>query len=98
MSQVIELLRFEVSAADRDAWLEVERRVWTGFLKTVPGFQRKETWIDDDEPDAVTVVIWWESREQWYAVTAEQSAAVDREMGEWLRPCTMRSWRVVCAD
>ncbi|MFM7092980.1 MAG: TIGR03792 family protein [Actinomycetota bacterium] len=98
MSQVIEMLRFAVGASERDAWLDVERRVWTGFLKTVPGFQRKETWVDDDDPDAVTVVIWWESREQWNAVTAEQCAAVDREMGEWLRPCTMRSWRVVQVD
>ena len=98
MSQVIELLRFEVDDRDRDAWLEVERRVWTGFLRTVPGFLRKETWVDDDDPGAVTVVIWWESLSHWHAVTAEQCAEVDREMGEWLRPCTMRSWRVVRAD
>ena len=98
MSQVIEMLRFEVSALDREKWREVERRTWTGFLKTVPGFLRKETWIDDDDPDAATVVIWWESREDWEAVTTEQCEAVDRDMGEWLRPCTMRSWRVVCVD
>lgn len=98
MSQVIEMLRFEVSASDRKEWLAVERRVWTGFLKTIPGFQRKETWVDDDDPDAVTVVIWWESREHWGAVTPEQCASVDRDMGAWLRPCTMRSWRVVQVD
>lgn len=98
MSQVIEMLRFSVGASERDAWLDVERRVWTGFLKTVPGFQRKETWLDTDDPDSVTVVIWWESAEHWNAVTAELCAAVDREMGEWLRPCTMRSWRVVQVD
>lgn len=98
MRQVIEMLRFAVVASEREEWLEVERRVWTGFLSTVPGFLRKETWVDDDEPDAVTVVIWWESRDHWHAVTAEQCAAVDREMGEWLRPCTMRSWRVVQVD
>lgn len=98
MSQVIEMLRFAVGASERDAWLDVERRVWTGFLSTVPGFQHKETWVDDDDPDSVTVVIWWESAEHWNAVTAEQCAAVDREMGEWLRPCAMRSWRVVQVD
>jgi uncharacterized protein (TIGR03792 family) len=98
MSQVIEMLRFEVSVSDREEWLAVERRVWTGFLRTVPGFQRKEIWLDAEDPDAVTAVIWWESIEQWTAVTAEQCAAADREMGEWLRPCTMRSWRVVRDD
>lgn len=98
MHQVIEMLRFSVSASERDAWMDVERRVWTGFLETVPGFQRKEMWLDAEDPDAVTAVIWWESIEQWNAVTAEQCAAVDREMGEWLRPCTLRSWRVVRVD
>lgn len=98
MHQVIEMLRFSVSASERDAWMDVERRVWTGFLETVPGFQRKEMWLDAEDPDAVTAVIWWESIEQWNAVTAEQCAAVDLEMGEWLRPCTLRSWRVVRVD
>ena len=98
MSQVIEMLRFDVARADHEQWLDVERRVWTGFLRTVPGFLRKETWIDDDDPDAVTVVIWWESLAHWRAVTAEQCAAVDQEMGEWFRPCTMRSWRVERED
>jgi len=98
VSEVIEMLRFAVAASERDAWLEVERRVWTGFLRSVPGFLGKETWVDDEDPDAVTVVIWWESKEHWHAVTAGECAAVDREMGEWLRPCTMRSWRVVQGD
>jgi len=47
MSQVIEMLRFEVSASDRKEWLAVERRVWTGFLKTIPGFQRQGSKVDD---------------------------------------------------
>lgn len=98
MTQVIEMLRFDVAEADRDQWLEVERRVWTGFLKTVPGFLRKETWFDDGDADAVTVVIWWESLDHWRAVTAAQCEAVDGQMGEWLRPCTMCSWRVVRSD
>lgn len=98
MTEVIEMLRFDVLDADRDQWLEVERSVWTGFLKTVPGFLRKETWIDDDDLNSVTVVIWWASLVHWQAVTAEQCQAVDEEMGEWFRPCTMRSWRVVHVD
>ena len=98
MTQVIEMLRFDVAEADRDRWLEVERRVWTGFLQTVEGFLRKETWIDEGDADAVTVVIWWKSLDHWRSVTAEQCDAVDKKMGEWFRPCTMRSWRVVHGD
>jgi uncharacterized protein (TIGR03792 family) len=98
MAQVIEMLRFAVEASEREAWSEVEHRVWTGFLKTVPGFLHKELWVDDAEPDAVTAVIWWESREHWSAVTAEQCDEVDRAMGEWLRPCTLRTWCVARVD
>lgn len=98
MTQVIEMLRFAVGASERDSWCEVEHRVWTGFLKTVPGFLRKEIWIDEAEPETVTAVIWWESHEHWEAVTTEQCEAVDHAMGEWLRPCTLRTWRVVRVD
>jgi len=31
-------------------------------------------------------------------VTTEQCEAVDHAMGEWLRPCTLRTWRVVRVD
>lgn len=83
---VIEELHFLVTARDRDRFLEVEATVWTGFLRTCDGFVRKETWIPDDDPGRVVVMIWWDTMTQWKSITAQQCDAVDEQMGEWLRP------------
>lgn len=83
---VIEELQFVVDPAERDEFLEVEGRVWTGFLKTCDGFIKKEVWVPRDDPGRVVAMIWWESMEQWQQVTAEQCAEVDELMGKWLKP------------
>ncbi len=83
---VIEELQFIVSAEDREQFLEVEGRVWTGFLQTCAGFMHKETWIPEDDPDRVIVMIWWNSMEEWKSITPQQCDEVDVRMGEWLRP------------
>jgi uncharacterized protein (TIGR03792 family) len=83
---VIEELHFSVDPVDQPTFLEVERRVWTGFLRTCDGFIRKETWVPDDDPATVVVMIWWNTMAQWKSITQQQCEAVDAQMGEWLRP------------
>jgi uncharacterized protein (TIGR03792 family) len=92
---IVEYLTFEVAPDELEDWLVVEERVWSRFLETVPGFVRKELWMADDDPGRVHAAIWWESREAWQAVSDEQVAAVDAEMGPWLRRPTVREYRVV---
>ena len=83
---VIEELHFTLDPADVEQFLDVEGRVWTGFLKTCDGFLRKETWLPEDEPGKVVVMIWWNTMAQWKSITPEQCDEVDARMGEWLRP------------
>jgi uncharacterized protein (TIGR03792 family) len=83
---VIEELQFAVTEDDREKFLEVEGRVWTGFLQTCVGFLHKETWIPEDDPQRVVVMIWWNTMEEWKSITAAQCDEVDAQMGEWLRP------------
>jgi uncharacterized protein (TIGR03792 family) len=83
---VIEELHFVVEPEDHEQFLEVEGRVWTGFLQTCDGFIRKETWVPDDDPRRVVVMIWWNTMAQWKSITAEQCDEVDERMGDWLRP------------
>ncbi len=92
---VIEMLTFAVSAADRPEWLEVEEQTWSRFLEQQSGFVRKEMWVEQDDPDHVHAVIWWETMEQWKAIGREAVAAIDDSMGEWFRPATMRVYDVV---
>jgi uncharacterized protein (TIGR03792 family) len=96
---VIEELRFAVEPGDRAGFLAVEEQVWTEFLRTVPGFLRKEVWVPSDHSSSVVVMIWWESMEHWKAVTPEQCAEVDARMGTWLREITRAvAYDVVRAD
>lgn len=92
---VVELLTFEVDPDERDAWLATEERVWSRYLERQPGFVAKQMWVEEGDEGRVHAVIWWESREQWKAITAEEVARVDADMGAWLRPLTARELRVV---
>ena len=95
MSNVVEYLTFAVEPEHRAAWAERELEVWSAFLRRQPGFIRKELWEPEHDPDHVHVVIWWESLHAWKAITAEQVAAVDREMGDLLVVPTCHSFNVL---
>lgn len=77
--EVIELLRLQVPAADRQAWLEAERRTWQPWLERQPGFLGRDLLWDPRHEEA-TLVIRWASREQWKAIP---SAEVQRVQGEF---------------
>ena len=93
---VIEELHFIVEPSERDAFLERETEVWTGFLQSCDGFVDKQVWVAEDEPSRVVAMIWWNTMEQWKTITAKQCDEVDARMGEWLRPVAFyRAHRVV---
>jgi uncharacterized protein (TIGR03792 family) len=91
---VVEMLTFTVAAADQGEWLRVEEETWSRFLEQQPGFVAKQVWIDRENTDHVHCVITWADQASWDAVTADDCARVDAEMGEWFRPCTMRAFDV----
>ena len=92
---IVEELTLDVATPDLDAFLEADERVWTAFLSAQPGFVRKEVWVPSDLPDTVVIMVWWESRELWKAITDSQVAAIDRQMGEWFREPVVREYEVV---
>lgn len=91
---VVEWLTFRVSPAEREVWLAREEEVWSRFLECCAGFVRKQMWIEEDEPDEIHAVIWWESRDLWKRISPEQVDEVDRRMGDLFRHCTMRVYEV----
>jgi uncharacterized protein (TIGR03792 family) len=92
---VVEMLTFEVAPEEQAEWLAVEESVWSRFLQGCDGFARKQMWRSADRPQLVHAVIWWESREQWKAITAVQVAAVDARMGSWFREARLLEFEVV---
>lgn len=92
---VVEFLTFTVAVADQRRWLEVEERTWSRYLEQQPGFVGKQVWVDRDQVDRIHCVITWADQASWDAIPAADVERVDAEMGEWYRPCTMRSFDVV---
>ena len=95
LEEVVEFLSFDVPEARRKAWVSKEGEVWSTFLEATPGFLRKELWDSIEDPDRMTVVIWWRSLADWKAITPEQVAGIDADMGGLVIEPTMRSYRVV---
>ena len=77
---ILEVLRFQVDAERRAAFIDEDREVWTRALKDQRGFLRKEVWLGDD-PMTVTVGIWWESREALEAFPPELGRELGARMG-----------------
>ena len=84
-----------VSASDRADYVARDRDVWTAFLERCPGFVRKQLWLPVDRPGVLVIQIWWVSRDAWKAVTAEQVAEIDAQMGVLLRPVLCREYSVL---
>ncbi|ACB51993.1 putative dimeric alpha-beta barrel protein [Crocosphaera subtropica ATCC 51142] len=65
---VIEWLKFQVSPESRDIFIQLDNEIWTPVLAEFPGFLGKEVWISPNIPQEVTLIIRWETREQWKAI------------------------------
>jgi uncharacterized protein (TIGR03792 family) len=78
---VIEELTLTMPPARVEAFLARDAEVWTTFLADQAGFAGKEVWLPPDRPGTVVAIIRWETMDQWKAITPEQVAAVDTEMG-----------------
>ena len=92
---IVEELTLHVDEGDLEGFLAADTRIWTAFLSAQPGFIRKEVWVPGDRPNTVVILVWWASRELWKAISDEQVAAIDREMGQWFREPVVREHRVV---
>ena len=65
---VIEWLKFKVSPESRDQFIQLDHEIWTPTLEQFPGFLGKEVWISPNHPQEITLVIRWETRQQWKSV------------------------------
>lgn len=89
---IVEVLNLQVEPELFDEWARVDEATWTAFLERQSGFVRKEVWRGVGAE--VRVVVWWQSREAWDAITDQQVAEVDARMGDWFRPATLETFIV----
>ena len=68
---VIEWLEFTVVPEVREKFIQVDREIWTATLEKFSGFLGKEVWLDPNRVDRVSLVIRWQTREQWKSIPQE---------------------------
>lgn len=76
---VIELLKVEVAAEDREKYLQLDREIWTQSLAQFPGFINKEVWLNPYAPTEVTLIIRWRSRKEWKSISVELLETIERQ-------------------
>jgi uncharacterized protein (TIGR03792 family) len=76
----VEVLCFQVPPGGQQAFIEQDERIWSRTLAQCPGFLRKEVWLDPDNAERITLVIYWASREDWQAFPQDCMEELDRQM------------------
>ena len=82
---VIEWLKFRVSPQSRDVFIRLDNEIWTSTLGQFPGFLGKEVWISPDIPDEITLIIRWETREQWKNIPLSVLAATEEKFAQQMQ-------------
>lgn len=65
---VIELLKFKMDPAVREKFIQKDEDIWTKALRKYSGFLGKEVWINPNDKGEVTIIVQWETREQWKSI------------------------------
>jgi len=79
---VIEWLKIEVPPEIREKFIQKDTEIWTAFLATCPGFLGKEVWLNPNDPTGLTLVIRWETRENWKSISSERLQQVEEQFDQ----------------
>jgi uncharacterized protein (TIGR03792 family) len=79
---VIEWLKIEVPPEIREKFIQKDAEIWTTFLATCPGFLGKEVWLNPNDPTKLTLVIRWETRENWKSISSERLQQVEEQFDQ----------------
>jgi uncharacterized protein (TIGR03792 family) len=79
---IVEFLQFRIQPGHRSHFLERNERLWTPALRTQPGFVRREILASADEPDAVIILVYWDSHAEMQAFPVQLQASLDAQMAD----------------
>jgi uncharacterized protein (TIGR03792 family) len=68
----VEILEFLVAPEQQMAFIEADKKIWTAGLAKYAAFDRKEVWINGEQPELVTCVIYWHDRTGWKAISSQE--------------------------
>ena len=70
--QAVEYLVFKVDPTLVNQFIQLDHEIWTGHLKEHPGFISKEIWINENDKEEVTAVIYWNSYKEWKSIPEQE--------------------------
>lgn len=77
-----EWLRYKVSRENIDYFLKADAEIWTAMLSRQPGFISKQTWLNPEQPEEVNLVICWQSKKHWKAISKTLLQETDKKFAE----------------
>nr|WP_259735681.1 TIGR03792 family protein [Synechococcus sp. CS-1329] len=87
---VVEVLRLQVPAADREVWLEAERQSWEPWLQAQSGFLKRRIYWDAEREEGM-LLIHWASRQQWKGLATAEVERVQEHFDQLARQGSGRS-------
>ncbi|MBD2294353.1 TIGR03792 family protein [Anabaena sphaerica FACHB-251] len=81
---IIEFLKFKMPAELRETFIQKDEEIWTTVLSKYPGFLGKEVWISPDDLTEVVIVVHWQNREQWKAISETELEAIAQKFDQYL--------------
>ncbi|MDJ0599411.1 MAG: TIGR03792 family protein [Crocosphaera sp.] len=82
---VVELLKFKVSPESRNIFIQLDHEIWTPALEQCSGFLGKEVWISPNSPQEITLVIRWETRQQWKRIPQEILEETEQKFAQQMK-------------
>ena len=70
--QAVEYLVFDVDPERVEQFIALDHEIWTRHLESYPGFISKQVWRNAYKPGEVTLLIFWNSLEEWRSVPEEE--------------------------
>ena len=93
---VVEMLRLDVPAAQRQIWLEAEASTWQPWLERQDGFLGRDLdW--DPRLEQGLLLIRWASRAQWKAIEADAVDQVQQQFDSAVNSALGREVEAVSA-
>ena len=87
---VVELLRLQVPASQRQVWLDAEGRTWQPWLEQQQGFLGRDLYWDPAHEQGV-LMIRWATRAQWKAISVEEVNRVQEQFDREVNAVLNRS-------
>jgi uncharacterized protein (TIGR03792 family) len=78
----IEWLKYKVPRDESKIFLNTDANIWTAMLSRQPGFISKQTWLNPEQPEEVNLVICWQSKKHWKAISKTLLQETDKKFVE----------------